>query len=103
MFEMYFTGVGLYSDRYNSLARPLQRRKENLEAWQVLFHFYRNVEEETAWLNDRLPSITAKDLGSSLSSSQQLLHKHQVRKEENISKLINIHIITDIIILIGHL
>uniref|UniRef100_A0A3B4GB01 Spectrin beta chain, non-erythrocytic 5-like n=1 Tax=Pundamilia nyererei TaxID=303518 RepID=A0A3B4GB01_9CICH len=76
------TRVAHTINRYNSLAQPLQRRKENLEAWQVLFQFYRNVEEETAWLNDRLPSITAKDLGSSLSSSQQLLHKHQTLMQE---------------------
>lgn len=66
------------SVRYNSLAKPLQSRRETLEAWQVLFQFYRDLEEEAAWLSDRLPSITAKDLGSSPSGSQQLLHKHQV-------------------------
>uniref|UniRef100_I3J096 Spectrin, beta, non-erythrocytic 5 n=1 Tax=Oreochromis niloticus TaxID=8128 RepID=I3J096_ORENI len=76
------TRVAHTINRYNSLAQPLQRRKENLEAWQVLFQFYRNVEEEMAWLNDRLPSITAKDLGSSLSSSQQLLQKHQTLMQE---------------------
>ena len=64
--------------RYNSLAEPLLRRRETLEAWQVLFQFYRDLEEEAAWLSDRLPSITAKDLGSSPSGSQQLLNKHQV-------------------------
>lgn len=64
--------------RYNSLSEPLQRRSETLEAWQVLFQFYRDQEEEVAWLSDRLPSITAKEWGGSLSSTQQLLHKHQV-------------------------
>lgn len=66
------------SVRYNSLSRPLQNRRETLEAWQVLFQFSRDLEEEVAWLSDRLPAVTAKDLGSSLSSTQQLLHKHQV-------------------------
>lgn len=76
------------SVRYNSLSEPLQRRGETLEAWQVLFQFYRDLEEEVAWLSDRLPSITAKDWGSSLSSTQQLLHKHQVNfsdKHTNLS------------------
>lgn len=67
-----------FSLRYNRLSGPLQNRRETLEAWQVLFQFYRDLEEEVAWLNDRLPSVTAKDLGSSLSSTQQLLHRHQV-------------------------
>lgn len=64
--------------RYNGLSEPMQSRRDTLEAWQVLFQFYRDLEEELAWLSDRLPSITAKDLGVSLSSTQQLLHKHQV-------------------------
>ncbi|XP_035529504.1 spectrin beta chain, non-erythrocytic 5 [Morone saxatilis] len=69
-------------NRYNSLSEPLQSRRETLEAWQVLFQFYRDLEEEVAWLSDRLPSITAKDWGSSLSGTQQLLHKHQAMMQE---------------------
>ncbi|KAM7376448.1 hypothetical protein PAMP_006181 [Pampus punctatissimus] len=73
------TRVAHTINRYNSLSEPLQSRRETLEAWQVLFQFYRDLDEEVPWLSDRLPSVTAKDLGSSLSSTQQLLHKHQVR------------------------
>ncbi|XP_020497621.2 spectrin beta chain, non-erythrocytic 5 [Labrus bergylta] len=69
-------------NRYNSLAEPLQNRRDTLEAWQVLFQFYRDVEEEVSWLGDRLPSIMAKEWGSSLSSTQQLLHKHQAAMQE---------------------
>ncbi|XP_056249803.1 spectrin beta chain, non-erythrocytic 5 [Seriola aureovittata] len=76
------TRVAHTISRYNSLSEPLQRRRETLEAWQVLFQFYRDLEEEVAWLSDRLPSVTARDLGSSLSSSQQLLHKHQAVTQE---------------------
>ncbi|XP_029317025.1 LOW QUALITY PROTEIN: spectrin beta chain, non-erythrocytic 5 [Cottoperca gobio] len=76
------TRVAHTINRYNGLAEPLQCRRETLEAWQVLFQFYRDLEEEVAWLSDRLPSITAKDWGSSLSSTQQLLHKHQAVVQE---------------------
>ncbi|XP_027134554.1 spectrin beta chain, non-erythrocytic 5 [Larimichthys crocea] len=69
-------------NRYNSLAEPMQSRRETLEAWQVLFQFYRDLEEEVAWLSDKLPHIAAKDLGSSLSGTQQLLHKHQAMMQE---------------------
>ncbi|XP_054470225.1 LOW QUALITY PROTEIN: spectrin beta chain, non-erythrocytic 5 [Anoplopoma fimbria] len=69
-------------NRYNGLAEPLQSRRETLEAWQVLFQFYRDQEEEVAWLSDRLPSITAGDWGSSLSGAQQLLHRHQAVMQE---------------------
>ncbi|XP_054861726.1 spectrin beta chain, non-erythrocytic 5 isoform X3 [Amphiprion ocellaris] len=76
------TRVAHTINRYNGLAEPMQNRRETLEAWQVLFQFYRDLEEEVAWLSDRLPSITAKDWGSSLSSIQQLLHKHQAVMQE---------------------
>ncbi|KAG7215088.1 hypothetical protein INR49_011666 [Caranx melampygus] len=76
------TRVAHTINRYNSLSEPLQRRRETLEAWQVLFQFYRDQEEEVAWLSDRLPSITARDWGGSLSSTQQLLHKHQAVMQE---------------------
>lgn len=64
--------------RYNNLSGPLEGRRDILEAWQVLFQFYRDLEEEVSWLSSRLLSIATKDLGSSLSSTQQLLHRHQV-------------------------
>ncbi|CAK6979040.1 spectrin beta chain%2C non-erythrocytic 5 [Scomber scombrus] len=76
------TKVAHTINRYNSLSKPLQSRRDILMAWQVLFQFCRDLEEEVAWLSDRLPSISAKDLGSSLSVTQQLLHKHQVVMQE---------------------
>nr|XP_057947283.1 spectrin beta chain, non-erythrocytic 5-like isoform X2 [Doryrhamphus excisus] len=68
--------------RYNSLSQPLQSRRDTLEAWQVLFQFTRDQEEELDWLRQRLASISSTDCGGSLSSSQQLLHKHQVVMQE---------------------
>ncbi|XP_028422093.1 spectrin beta chain, non-erythrocytic 5 [Perca flavescens] len=80
------TRVAQTISRYNSLSEPLQSRRETLEAWQVLFQFYRDLEEEVAWTSDRLPSVTAKDWGSSLSNAQQLLHKHQAMMQEILSR-----------------
>ena len=70
--------VFVSSVRYNGLSEPLQRRRETLEAWQVLFQFYRDQEEEVAWLSVKLPSVTTREWGGSPSSTQQLLLKHQV-------------------------
>ncbi|XP_034432002.1 spectrin beta chain, non-erythrocytic 1 [Hippoglossus hippoglossus] len=69
-------------NRYNGLSEPLQRRRETLEAWQVLFQFYRDQEEEVAWLSIKLPSVTTREWGGSPSSTQQLLHKHQAVMQE---------------------
>ncbi|XP_035467370.2 spectrin beta chain, non-erythrocytic 5 isoform X2 [Scophthalmus maximus] len=76
------TRVSHTINRYHGLSEPLQSRGETLEAWQVLFQFYRDVEEEVAWLSDRLPSVTAPDLGSSQNGSRQLLHRHQAVMQE---------------------
>ncbi|XP_062252883.1 spectrin beta chain, non-erythrocytic 5 [Platichthys flesus] len=69
-------------NRYNGLSEPLQRRRETLEAWQVLFQFSRDQEEEVAWLRVKLPSVTTREWGGSPSSTQQLLHKHQAVMQE---------------------
>ncbi|XP_056867453.1 spectrin beta chain, non-erythrocytic 5 isoform X2 [Takifugu flavidus] len=74
--------MGHLINRYNNLSEPLQGRRDILEAWQVLFQFHRDLEEELAWLSSRLLSISTKDLGSSLSSTQQLLHRHQAVVQE---------------------
>ncbi|XP_061631327.1 spectrin beta chain, non-erythrocytic 5 isoform X2 [Phyllopteryx taeniolatus] len=68
--------------RYNSLSQPLQSRRETLEAWQLLFQFSRDQEEELDWLRQRLTTVTSSDYGGSLTGSQQLLHKHQVLVQE---------------------
>ncbi|XP_078145742.1 spectrin beta chain, non-erythrocytic 5 [Centroberyx gerrardi] len=68
--------------RYNSLSEPLQSRTEILEAWQLLFQFYRDLEEEVAWLTDRLPYTAAKDWGNTLTSTQQMVKKHQAVMQE---------------------
>lgn len=64
--------------RYNSLSEPMLRRRDTLEAWQSLFQFQRDEEQEEEWLRDRLLPVTNSEWGATLSSTQQLLHKHQV-------------------------
>ncbi|KAF7648029.1 hypothetical protein LDENG_00163000 [Lucifuga dentata] len=71
------TRVAHIITRYNDLSEPLQSRRETLEAWQLLFQFYRDLEEEVSWLSDSLPAVTAKDYGNSLTSTQQMVQKHQ--------------------------
>lgn len=68
--------------RYNSLAEPLQNRRETLESWQLLFQFYRDMEDELVWVQDKLPSASAKDWGTSLQSTQSMVKKHQVRDRD---------------------
>ncbi|KAA0711222.1 Spectrin beta chain, non-erythrocytic 5 [Triplophysa tibetana] len=69
-------------NRYNGLAEPLQARRETLESWQLLFQFYRDLEDELAWIQDKLQATTTKDLGNSLQSTQTSVKKHLVLMQE---------------------
>ncbi|XP_062379447.1 spectrin beta chain, non-erythrocytic 5 [Sardina pilchardus] len=73
-------------NRYNNLADPLQLRRETLESWHLLFQFNRDVEDELAWVQDKLPVASSKDLGTSLQSTEAMLKKHQVLKQEITSR-----------------
>ncbi|XP_063040192.1 spectrin beta chain, non-erythrocytic 5 [Engraulis encrasicolus] len=73
-------------NRYNNLADPLLLRKETLESWQLLFQFNRNIEEELAWIEEKLPIVLLKDLGTSVQSTQSLMQKHQAVMQEVTSR-----------------
>ncbi|KAJ8287365.1 hypothetical protein COCON_G00000240 [Conger conger] len=79
--------VGETVHRYNSLAEPLQDRREALESWQLLFQFYRDLEDELLWVRDKLPAALSKDWGSSLYNTQALVKKHQALVEEMGSRI----------------
>ncbi|XP_067099877.1 spectrin beta chain, non-erythrocytic 5 [Osmerus mordax] len=73
-------------NRYNGLAEPLQSRRETLESWQLLFQFYKDMEDELLWVQDKLPYSFARDWGSTLSSTQAIVKKHQVVMQEITSR-----------------
>ena len=43
-----------------------------------MYQFFHDVEDELSWIQDRTVMAISKDVGSSLSSVQALLKKHQV-------------------------
>ncbi|KAL2098982.1 hypothetical protein ACEWY4_005462 [Coilia grayii] len=73
-------------NRYNNLADPLQLRKETLESWHLLFQFNRDIEDELAWIQDKLPTVSSKDWGTSLQGTQAMIQKHQVVMQEITSR-----------------
>ena len=44
-----------------------------------MYQFFRDVEDELAWIQDRRPLAESEDLGSSLTAVQNLMKKHQVK------------------------
>ena len=69
-----------FNFRYNSLFEPCHIRRENLEEARRMYQFFRDVEDELSWIQDRQPLAESQDLGTSLSAVQNLMKKHQVRK-----------------------
>ncbi|XP_017558803.1 spectrin beta chain, non-erythrocytic 5 isoform X2 [Pygocentrus nattereri] len=82
-------------NRYNGLAEPLQTRRETLESWQLLYQFYRDIEDELAWIQDKLQATGSKDLGTSLQSTQAMLKKHQVIMQEIEGRTPLVHAVLD--------
>ncbi|XP_027528670.1 spectrin beta chain, non-erythrocytic 5-like, partial [Neopelma chrysocephalum] len=63
--------------RYKRLRDPLQERRGNLEASRLQYHFFRDVDEELAWVHEKLPLASSRDYGQSLATVQSLQEKHQ--------------------------
>ncbi|KAM7327506.1 hypothetical protein ACRRTK_013873 [Alexandromys fortis] len=68
--------------RLLSLQESLQERRAALEAQSLLLQFFRDADEEMAWLQEKLPSATAQDYGQSLSTVRHLQEKHQNLENE---------------------
>ena len=69
-------------DRYATLHEPCNIRRENLEEAQLMYQFYRDVEDELSWIHDKKPLAESEDLGNSLSAVQNLFKKHQALESE---------------------
>ncbi|NXJ96213.1 SPTN5 protein, partial [Corythaixoides concolor] len=68
--------------RYKSLRDPLQERRGSLEASRLQYQFFRDVDEELAWVREKLPVASSRDYGQSLATAQSLQEKHQNLENE---------------------
>ncbi|NWZ66645.1 SPTN5 protein, partial [Acrocephalus arundinaceus] len=68
--------------RYKRLLDPLQERRGSLEASRLQYQFFRDVDEELAWVREKLPMASSKDYGKSLATVQSLQEKHQNLENE---------------------
>ncbi|XP_036040911.1 spectrin beta chain, non-erythrocytic 5 [Onychomys torridus] len=68
--------------RFQSLQEPLQERRASLEAQSLLLEFFRDADEEMAWIQEKLPSAAAQDYGQSLSTVRHLQERHQNLENE---------------------
>ncbi|XP_029391606.1 LOW QUALITY PROTEIN: spectrin beta chain, non-erythrocytic 5 [Mus pahari] len=68
--------------RFQGLRKSLQERRASLEAQRLLLQFFRDADEEMAWVQEKLPSAAAQDYGQSLSTVRHLQEKHQNLENE---------------------
>ena len=50
-----------------------------------MYQFFRDVDDELAWIRDKRPVAESTDLGSSLVAVQNLMKKHQALEKEIIA------------------
>uniref|UniRef100_A0A452IK20 Calponin-homology (CH) domain-containing protein n=1 Tax=Gopherus agassizii TaxID=38772 RepID=A0A452IK20_9SAUR len=68
--------------RYKHLSDPLQERHGSLESSRLQYQFFRDVDDELAWVHEKLPLASSKDYGQSLTTVQSLQEKHQNLENE---------------------
>nr|XP_022333961.1 spectrin alpha chain, non-erythrocytic 1-like isoform X4 [Crassostrea virginica] len=72
-------------EKYESLTEPASIRRDNLEDALLMYQYYRDVEDELTWIQEKLPVASSTDLGNSLNSVQNLMKKHQALESEIIA------------------
>lgn len=67
--------------RFEGLYEPCEIRKENLNDSLKFFEWASEVDEQLAWINNKVPHLESTDYGRSLHSAQSLNKKHQILEQ----------------------
>ena len=70
------------SDRYSSLLKPMQGRKQRLLESLAVQQLFRDVEDEEAWIREKEPIVASTNRGKDLIGVQNLIKKHQTMLTE---------------------
>uniref|UniRef100_A0A2K5P6T8 Spectrin beta chain n=1 Tax=Cercocebus atys TaxID=9531 RepID=A0A2K5P6T8_CERAT len=68
--------------RFLDLLEPLGRRKKQLESSRAKLQINRDVEDETLWVEERLPLAQSADYGTNLQTVQLFMKKNQTLQNE---------------------
>ncbi|XP_077120129.1 spectrin beta chain, non-erythrocytic 5 isoform X3 [Ranitomeya variabilis] len=74
--------VRILVHRYKSLNEPLQECRAAIEGMKLLDQFFRDIDDELAWIEEKMPLASSKECGQSLTTAQALLEKHQNLENE---------------------
>ncbi|XP_062907873.1 spectrin beta chain, non-erythrocytic 1-like isoform X1 [Mobula hypostoma] len=68
--------------RFLQLMSPLQERRQSLLSSKKSFQFYRDLEDESLWVKERMPLATSTDHGQNLQAVQLLMKKNKTLQKE---------------------
>uniref|UniRef100_UPI00398F8911 spectrin beta chain, non-erythrocytic 1-like isoform X2 n=1 Tax=Pristiophorus japonicus TaxID=55135 RepID=UPI00398F8911 len=68
--------------RFLQLMGPLQERRQNLFISKMGYQFYRDLEDEILWVQERMPLATCTDHGHNLQIVQLLMKKNKTLQKE---------------------
>eukprot|EP00071_Canis_lupus_P007276 XP_005623261.1 spectrin beta chain, erythrocytic isoform X1 [Canis lupus familiaris] len=68
--------------RFLDLLEPLERRKKQLESSRAKLQISRDLEDETLWVEERLPLAQSANYGTNLQTVQLLMKKNQTLQNE---------------------
>jgi spectrin beta len=69
-------------DRFQGLSTLVAERRSQLDASHKVHQFFRDVEDENQWIREHIIVAASPDVGSSLTSVQNLQKKHQALELE---------------------
>ncbi|XP_046502895.1 spectrin beta chain, erythrocytic [Equus quagga] len=68
--------------QFLNLLEPLGRRKKQLESSRAKLQISRDIEDETLWVEERLPLAQSVDYGTNLQTVQLFMKKNQTLQNE---------------------
>ncbi|XP_030069865.1 spectrin beta chain, erythrocytic [Microcaecilia unicolor] len=69
-------------ERFVQVQESLRDRRNKLQSTKALYQFYRDLEDETLWVQERLPLAESTDYGNNLQTVQLLMKKNQSLQKE---------------------
>ncbi len=81
---------------YAALSAPSAIRRKKLDDALKLQQFFRDVDDEEAWIRDKVPVASSFNYGNSLTSVQNLIKKHAALRAELDGRIKRIKVVEDI-------
>jgi spectrin alpha len=69
--------VGSINDRYNNVKSAVEQRRNRLNEANTLYQFFRDLDDEEAWIKEKKLLVRSEDYGRDLTGVQNLRKKHK--------------------------